>query len=672
MIRFGIKPIDALSDARDTDGTPSQGWIMLPQDVPPSPAQAILSGGLQPPGAVPPSVSSPTPSSIPDSGLQQTDVVSKSALPPAPPVSGGFIQPSDTVLYAPDGGSGGHAGGTGGGTSSPSTTSTTSSTSAFVINISWDSSVSSAPTGFTTAVLAASQYLESQFTDAVTLNISVGYGEVNGTSLGSNALGTSQTFLNSYSYNAITGALATDATSADDKAAIASLSATAPVNGTFWNTTAQAKAIGLASAGGTSTDGYVGFSSSLPFTFNDSTGVASGTYDFNGVALHELTEVMGRQMLTGGTIGSYANSYDLLDLFHYASPGVRDFSASTPGYLSFDSGTTNVGVFNTTSGGDSGDWSSAMGNDSFDAFSNSGVVNPVTTNDLRELDVLGWNLAGVPTPVSVSTPTGVAITPTPSALANSQNSSGLSAAAAVAGVAQTGGSSSDTYSFALGGSASGAFTLTGASGTTATLAVGAGGLAGAAGGQLYALTITATDTTSGGIGPASGIDFIVGSGSADTVSVAALTSGLGLSTATPTFVYGLAGNDSLNASGMTGRMWFVGGAGADTLTGGSGVNDYLYGAVADSTPGSMDVITNFHAAADLIDLSGLGLTLSNAGKIGSHTSKLGTDSFGWQTSGGNTFVYINTSSATEALSSTNMKIELVGSVSLGTANFAHL
>ncbi len=48
--------------------------------------------------------------------------------------------------------------------------------------------------------------------------------------------------------------------------------------------------------------------------------MAPGTYDFFATAVHEITEVMGRQMLTGETVGSNANSYSLLDLLHYSSP----------------------------------------------------------------------------------------------------------------------------------------------------------------------------------------------------------------------------------------------------------------------------------------------------------------------------------------------------------------
>ncbi|HEX2944008.1 MAG TPA: NF038122 family metalloprotease [Rhodopila sp.] len=570
----------------------------------------------------------------------------------------GFTQ---TILYAPDGGSASKPGSGGSGTSSGSTpTTVTTSSSPFVINITWDSSVASAPSAFKTAVTTAATYLESVFNDPVTINISVGYGEVNGNALGSSTLGASQSYLSSYSYSTLRTALSNDATSAADTSAVASLPSTSPVSGTFWTTTAQAKALGLTSATSTATDGFIGFSSSLPFTYSDSNGVASGTYDFNGVALHEMTEVMGRLLFVGGTIGTTASSYSLLDLFHYSSAGVRDFSASTPGYFSANGGSTNGGSFNTTSGGDPGDWASSMGNDSFDAFSNSGVVNPMTSGDAQAMDVVGWNLAGV------STPTGISITPITSGLSAGQTSTGLAANLALATIKQVGGSSTDTYSYALSGASAADFTLNTAN-NAATLAVGAAGLAGAAGGQLYALDVTATDTTSGASGPADPLDVIVGSSGADTVNIANLTGSLGLST--PTFVYGLAGSDTLNGTGITGNLWLDGGAGADKLTGGNGANDYLYTATADSTSASMDLITNFHTGTDKIDLTGLGQTLKYAGKL--KYSKLAAGSIGWQTSGGNTYVYVNTSGGTESLSSTNMKIELAGSLSLNSGNFLH-
>src|SRR3984957_19225159 len=144
-------------------------------------------------------------------------------------------------------------GASGGGTSGSTPAPVSGSSSPFVINVIYDSSVSSAPAGFTSGIQAAVAYLESVITTPITVNIDVGYGEIAGQSLGTGALGESETFLNEYSYSSIKSAL----TSVDPSAA-ATLPANAP--GSMWLSTAQAKALGLAGAS-SNIDGYAGFSS---------------------------------------------------------------------------------------------------------------------------------------------------------------------------------------------------------------------------------------------------------------------------------------------------------------------------------------------------------------------------------------------------------------------------
>ncbi len=587
----------------------------------------------------------------------------------------------DLFLSAPtQGHSSGHTGGTGGSGGTASTT-TSSSTSGFVINITWDASVSGAPAGFTTAVMNAVQYLESQFSNPVSVNIDVGYGEVMGGTMGSGALGESVSYLNSVSYSTLVGALKANATTTADQSAVATLPSTSPTGGTYWVTTADEKALGLTS--GSSVDGYVGFASTYPFTFNDSSGVAADTYDLNSVVLHEVTEVMGRMLLDGGPIGSASNGYYPLDLFHYSAAGTRDFSFGTPGYLSTDGGVTDSGDLNTASGGDPGDWASSMGNDAANAFSNSGVVNSFSADDLTTMNLLGWEAAGSvpppPPPPPPTAPTGVATNAVTQSLATMQSGSGLPANTRLSTVKEVGGTSGDSYSYTLGGGGAGSFTLT-SSNNIGTLSTGSAGVAGATNGAVFALTVTANDTTNGMSSPASPLDVVVGSSGNDTINLATLL-GAG-STATPSFVFGQGGNDTINGTGMTSKLWIDGGAGADVMTGGSGANVYLYGAVSDSTPTSMDVITNFHAS-DLIDLTGLGISLSNAGSLpatittghGKNASTtnqvLGAHAFGWQASNGNTLVYVNTGSASEALGAANMKVELQGSIALTSANFLH-
>lgn len=449
-----------------------------------------------------------------------------------------------------------------------------SSTSPFVINITWDASVSSAPAGFTAGVQAAVQYLESQFSDPVTINIAVGYGEVNGSAMGSGALGESLSWLNRFSYSQLTGALASDAKTSVDKGVVASLPSS--VSGTFWASTAEAKALGLAPGNGTALDGAVGFSSIYGFDYNDADGVSG--YDFNGTVLHEITEVMGRMLLVGGSIGGSSPSYDAADLMHYSAQGAHTFTSG--GYFSADNGATDLGNFNAGSG-DPGDWASSSVPNSFDAFATSGVVNAVTPNDLAVMDAIGWD------------PTGSVAPPPPPPPPPDR--------------------------------------------------------------------VTITGTTGD-----------------DTINVAQIVT---TGPATPTFIYGLAGNDTINGTGMTAAMSITGGAGADKMTGGSGHNSYLF-AAGDSTPLSMDVVTNFHAT-DVLDFQGLGSALTYGGNIpAAHGNgkksvqpTVAAYSVGWQQSAGNTFVYVNTSGSSESLTSADMKVmkvELLGSVSLTSSNIMHL
>ena len=315
--------------------------------------------------------------------------------PPSEPAPAGAQSEAPILAFTGDLGSGvgelapiSTSTGSGTGSSGSGTLEQTSGASAgLVIDIDWDSSVSNAPAGFVTAVDQVVSYYESQFSNPITITIDVGYGEIDGSTVGGNDLGESESYLTSVSYSQLESALVKNADAIGDTAAAASLTATSPVNGEYWITTAEAQALGISGASA-SINGYVGFSSTLPFAYNISSGVPAGQYDFFDTVAHEISEVMGRQMMDGASFLG-VNGYEPLDLFHYSAAGVRDFSSTTAGYFSANGGVTNLGNFNTNPDGDPGDMAGSA--NSYLAFSSSGVVNPVTANDLTEMNILGWD-----------------------------------------------------------------------------------------------------------------------------------------------------------------------------------------------------------------------------------------------------------------------------------------
>lgn len=234
---------------------------------------------------------------------------------------------------------------------------------------------------------------ENHFSDNVTLNVNVAFAD-----LGAGGLGRSNFSLNTDTYTDIVNRLTSDASTTDDTNSVATLPGTDPITGThtYWLARAAQKSLGILSGSDAGNDGSVSFSDiANRFDYDRTDGITAGLFDFAGTVSHELTEVMGRALLVGGTINTSPtptpNGYYPLDLFHYSGAGARTFSGSTTGYFSIDDGTTNLADFNTVSGGDFGDWGGSVTNDAYLAFSNSGVVNETTLVDYRVMDILGWD-----------------------------------------------------------------------------------------------------------------------------------------------------------------------------------------------------------------------------------------------------------------------------------------
>ena len=244
------------------------------------------------------------------------------------------------------------------------------------------------------AWIAAASVFTSNFSDNVHINIIVDavtdpqvFGESNSAAIFP------------ISYTDLRTRLIADASTPNDNIAIGpggSITANDSTNGsgTYYLTRSQAKALGVI-ADDLSNDGITIFGVANPLIFSGP--ITPGSYDFQGIAAHEISEVLGRV----GFKGTPANTFSLLDLFSYTAANQRDMVGGPNNNFSFDNGTTLLKQFNDPSSNqlDSRDWASgtaATPPDAFNQFSASDVVNPVTAVDLQLLDVIGYDLVPAP------------------------------------------------------------------------------------------------------------------------------------------------------------------------------------------------------------------------------------------------------------------------------------
>jgi hypothetical protein len=191
--------------------------------------------------------------------------------------------------------------------------------------------------------------------------------------------------------------------------------------------TANAKAMGLIVSNPSASDASIKFSSNFTWDFDRSDGITAGTFDFVGIAAHEIGHALG--FVSGVDIvdsvsGNGPNSgadlngvqgglgeldafaiYSTLDLFRYSSASlllgadVLDGAYGGTSFLSIDGGTTNLGLFST--GAFNGDGRQAshfkdnLGLGIMDPTAAPGELLSITTLDVRAFDVIGWDLLGV-------------------------------------------------------------------------------------------------------------------------------------------------------------------------------------------------------------------------------------------------------------------------------------
>src|SRR5438477_446490 len=293
------------------------------------------------------------------------------------------------------------------------------------INLTFDPDSTFTNAGLSTADIAsmktAAAYAASQFSNSFTDNINVNI-KVTAVS-GTGTLGQSNTFLTSVSsYTALRNAVSSDSKTADDATSLGaggSMPSSDPIGSShvYLLSTSEAKALGV-SPDGFSNDGTFTFGGGFSYTYDPANRAISGKMDFIGVAMHEVSEIMGHIPLMGQNLTG-SPDYMLMDLFHYTGAGARGLNNGPGRFFSIDNGTTLLKAFNNAAanGGDLQDWASGT-NDAFNAFSSSGVQNNLTAVDLRLMDVIGYDFASsspTPTPTPAGTPTPTPTPPPPAA-----------------------------------------------------------------------------------------------------------------------------------------------------------------------------------------------------------------------------------------------------------------
>src|SRR5262249_1802067 len=125
-------------------------------------------------------------------------------------------------------------------------------------------------------------------------------------------------------YATVRSDLIADQTTADDITSATSIGGSdpTPAGSSFAVARAEAKAIGLIGASA-SNDGVFKFGQGFTYAYDPANRAVAGSFDFIGVATHEITEIMGRIALLGDTLGGATPFYAPMDLFRWTGPGSR-------------------------------------------------------------------------------------------------------------------------------------------------------------------------------------------------------------------------------------------------------------------------------------------------------------------------------------------------------------
>ncbi len=238
------------------------------------------------------------------------------------------------------------------------------------------------------SAFAAAAAWSSVLSDPVAVNIGIGFRDLGLGAGGGAVLGATQADFGTVAYGAYAAGLAADASSALDRAAVASLPAAGP-SSRITLTTAEARALGFGA--GVASDGTIEFTSNAAVTFATTrTDLASGRYDLIGVAAHEIGHLLGFE----SALDTGSATRTGLDAFRYAGLGAPGFTGGQAAYFSVDGGATNLGNFSPGGSGQyqASHWLQGTGG-LMDPAVYANMAKNITPLDVLALDAVGWDVA---------------------------------------------------------------------------------------------------------------------------------------------------------------------------------------------------------------------------------------------------------------------------------------